>query len=335
MSDENKPKSLFGMISKAAGDLVSQGGKVLQDAGKAVGDLGQKAGELADSAKNQVIKTLDVNGSGQVDLEDFIILGLRTPGIGINRESYLRSEFQKTFPQDVIDAAVKETPAKAGITVDQIDKLADQAITYERNCVTGISTALGIPGGAAMVATVPSDMIQYYGFMLRAAQKLLYLYGFPQIDVNEKENVFDSETLNMMTLCLGVMFGVSGANQALRVIANALGKGVEKKLINKALTKGFVYPMVKKIASWFGKNMTKKVFAGFFKKAIPVVGGLIGGGITYLSFGPCCYKLRDSLHDTILSNPDAASTDDDFDPDAPIPGIDDDPEDEVPETEDE
>jgi len=39
---------------------------------------------------------------------------------------------------------------------------------------------------------------------------------------------------------------------------------------------------------WFGVKMTKEVFAGFFKKAIPVVGGVIGGGITFLAFKPCC-----------------------------------------------
>ena len=302
---DNEKKSFFDTIGAAASNLAAQGSKALQDASKAVGDLGQKAGELTKGAAGKVVNTLDANGSGEVDIEDFIIFGLRTPGIGVNRASYLRAEFRKTFPEDVIEEAVRTTPAKAGITVEQIDKLANQAIAYERNCVTGISTALGMPGGAAMAATVPADMVQYYGFMLRAAQKLLYLYGFPQIDVEEKNSVFDSETLNMLTLCLGVMFGVSGANQALRVIANALAKGVEKKLLQKALTKGTIYPMVKSIAKWFGQNMTKKVFAGFFKKAIPVIGGLIGGGITYLSFGPCCEKLRDTLHDTILSNPNA------------------------------
>ncbi|MBR6186743.1 MAG: hypothetical protein IKQ41_10850 [Clostridia bacterium] len=123
--------------------------------------------------------------------------------------------------------------------------------------------------------------------------------------------MFDSETLNMLTLCLGVMFGVSGANQALRAIANALGKGVEKKLLKAALTKGTIYPIVKNISKWFGVNMTKSIFAGFFKKAIPVVGGIVGGSITYLSFGPCCNKLRDSLQNTILSNP--AQSQDDID----------------------
>lgn len=50
--------------------------------------------------------------------------------------------------------------------------------------------------------------------------------------------------------------------------------------------------------------MTKEVFTGFFKHVIPVVGGVIGGGLTYLSFGPCCEKLKSSLKDTRLSNPD-------------------------------
>lgn len=46
------------------------------------------------------------------------------------------------------------------------------------------------------------------------------------------------------------------------------------------------------------------MFTGFFNKAIPVIGGVIGGGITYLSFKPCCDKLKNSLRDTALSNPD-------------------------------
>ena len=48
--------------------------------------------------------------------------------------------------------------------------------------------------------------------------------------------------------------------------------------------------------------MTKEIFTGFFKKAIPVVGGVVGGGITYASFKPCCDRLKDNLKDTKLSN---------------------------------
>lgn len=268
------------------------------------------AGKVADQAKSMVSKSqdsvlgvMDLNGNGEVDIEDVIIMGLKIPGIRINREEFLRKEFFKRYPQNVIADAIEHNPAHAQIPREEIDKIADEVIQFERTCVSGISVALGIPGGVAMAATIPADIAQYYGYMLRAVQKLLYLYGFPQIDTEEAGGNFDSETINILIICLGVMYGAAGANNALKAMAKALASGVEKKLLKTALTKGTIYPIVKNVASWFGKRMTKEVFAGFFKKAIPVVGGVIGGGITYLSFKPCCDKLKESLRDTQLNHP--------------------------------
>ena len=79
---------------------------------------------------------------------------------------------------------------------------------------------------------------------------------------------------------MNVMYSVAGASNAIKAMAKALSIGVERKLINTALTKGTIYLIVKNVAKWFGIKMTKEVFAGFFKKAIPVIGGIIGGGIT-------------------------------------------------------
>ena len=256
-----------------------------------------------EKVKNGIITAIDENGNGEIDIEDVIIKGLHIPGIKIKREEFLRKELFKRYPQDVIDVAVAESPMKAKIPVKEIDKIADDVIKFERNFVSGISAALGVPGGWAMVATIPADIAQYYGYLLRATQKLLYLYGFPEIDTEEEGNKFDDGTMNTLIICFGVMYGTAGANNALKAMAKALGVGVEKQLLKKALTKGTIYPIVKSVAKWFGVKMTKEVFAGFFKKAIPIVGGILGGGITYLSFKPCCEKLKKSLQDTILSNP--------------------------------
>ena len=253
---------------------------------------------------------MDVNRDGQIGIEDVIIMGLRVPGICVDREQFLRNEFRKDFPEEVIDDIVAFCPAHAGITPEQIEKYADEVIKFERTCVTGISAALSTPGGFAMAASIPADIAQYYGYMLRAAQKLLYLYGFPEIDLTEKGAKFDTETLNILILCLGVMYGVAGASNALKVVAKALGTGVQKQLMKKALTKGTVYPVVKNVAKWFGVRMTKEVFTGFFKHAVPVIGGVIGGGLTYMAFGPCCEKLKLSLQNTMLSNPDYDSEND-------------------------
>ena len=118
---------------------------------------------------------------------------------------------------------------KAKIPVKEIDKIANEVIKFERNCVSGISAALGVPGGWAMIATIPADIVQYYGYLLRATQKLLYLYGFPQIDMEEQGNKFDDATMNTLIICFGVMYGTLGANNALKAMAKALGVGVEKK----------------------------------------------------------------------------------------------------------
>ena len=256
-----------------------------------------------DTAVGKATEALDANNDGTVDIQDIIILTIKLPGVHITRESFLRKELFKNYPPEVIGDAVARTPALAGISEADIDRIADEVIKFERNCVSGISAALGVPGGAAMAATIPADVVQYYGYTLRAIQKLLYLYGFPEIDSDGEGISLDSETINRIVVCLGVMNGVAGANNAVKALAKALSVGVEKKLIAAALTKGTLYPILKSTLKWFGVKLTKEIFAKTVKNAIPVVGGIVGGGITFLSFKPCCMRLKDVLTDTMLSNP--------------------------------
>lgn len=314
------PESVSEMASKVSKSIADTGKKVIdqattadysklaKDAGdtisKTVGNVKTAANGVVQNASSAVVEYFDENGNGEIDIEDVIVKGLRIPGIRINRAEFLSKELFKKYPEDVIEEAVRTNPMTAGIKPEDIDSIADEVIEYERRCVSGISAALGMPGGFTMVATIPADIAQYYGYMLRATQKLIYLYGFPEIDVEEKGSKFDTETINILIICFGVMYGAANANTALKSIAKALGNGVEKQLMKKALTKGTIYPIVKSVAKWFNVKMTKEVFAGFFKKSIPVLGGVIGGGITYLSFKPCCVKLKDSLKDTMLSNKD-------------------------------
>ena len=264
----------------------------------------KKPKDAITKVKNSAIEIMDQNGDGQVDINDIIIAAVKIPGISVSRDAFLRRELFKYYPDDIVEEAVRSTPANAGIAPDRIDKIADDVIKFERNCVSGISAALGAPGGVAMAATIPADIIQYYGYMLRAAQKLLYLYGFPSIENDENGLVLDSGTTNEIILCLGVMNGVAGANNAVKAMAHALANGVEKQLMNRALTKGTIFPIVKAVMKWFGINLTKSLYTGAIKKVIPVVGGVVGGGITYVSFKLCCLRLKKVLEDTRLSNPD-------------------------------
>ena len=279
---------------------------------KIVSNITQKSKDTIGTVQQGLTKTMDRNGDGKIDIEDIIIISLGIPGIRINRAEFLQKELQRYCTQEEISNAIEHNLTYAKISNEIIDKIANQVIKYERNCVSGISTALSMPGGFAMAATIPTDIAQYYGYMLRATQKLMYLYGFPEIDTSEKNGTFDSETVNTLTICLGVMYGVAGANSALRAMATGLANGISKKIMSTALTKGTLYPIVKNIAKWFGVKMTKKMLVGVVQKTVPVIGGVVGGGITFVTFKPCCDKLKQALQNTSLSNPNYVPSKDDI-----------------------
>jgi len=110
---------------------------------------------------------------------EFLTKAVRIPGVRIDRDRYLREALDKVkATHDVIDRALASSPAAAGVLLGVLDFLADEAISYETNKSAALSFAAGIPGGFAMLGTIPADLTQYYVHALRIMQKLAYLYGW-------------------------------------------------------------------------------------------------------------------------------------------------------------
>lgn len=306
----------FNSALKEAGHTVNEAKKkaveIVSGAGELTADVASKAIKNFEASKEKIIKELDVNKDGNVDIQDVIIIAMRIPGVRVNREAFLRRELLRHCPQEQIEEAIKTNPINANISLSEIDKLANQVIAFETVQVSGISTALGFPGGTAMLASIPTDIAQYYGYTLRAVQKLLYLYGFPEISSDEEELSFDSEMMNVLILCLGVMHGAAGAKTAIQALANALAKGIKRQLMHKALTKGTIYPIVKSVYKVVtSKVLTKKVFSEFFGKVVPIAGAAVSGAITCAGFITCCNILKKSLRTTNLCQPNKNDKDDD------------------------
>ncbi|MBR1812885.1 MAG: hypothetical protein IJ773_03585, partial [Lachnospiraceae bacterium] len=97
---------------------------------------------------------------------------------------------------------------------------------------------------------------------------------------------------------------VQGAASTLNKVANTVAAHVAKKLSQQALTKGTIYPIVKQVAAKIGIRMTKQIFADSVASAIPIMGSLLSGGLTYAMFRPCCMKLRRNLMSYNLCNPE-------------------------------
>ena len=160
----------------------------------------------------------------------------------------------------------------------------------EFNKVSAISFVSGLPGGVAMFGTVPADLAQYSGHILRILQKLIYLYGWEELI--PEDGKLDDETNNMLTLFVGVMFGANGAATTITKVSAGAAQQASKKLASKALTKGMIYPIVKKVSKAIGVKMTKEIFAKGVSKVIPIVGGVVSGGITYVTYKQMAYKLK-------------------------------------------
>lgn len=233
----------------------------------------------------------------QVKSEDYfysvIKAAMNVPGVKVKRSEFLRKQFANHYPQELIELAIKKNPASVGIPKEEIDKIAKSCINNETMRVTSISAIAGIPGGFAVIGTIPADVAQYFAHIIRLLQKLVYLYGWKEM-YNDDDS-FDDETMNQLTLFLGVMFGVNAANSAISQLGKTAALKVEKDLARRYLTKGTIYPVVKKVAEKLGMKMTKQIFARGVGKVVPVVGAVISGGITYATYRPLANRLKNHL----------------------------------------
>jgi len=226
----------------------------------------------------------------------------KLPGVRITRDAYLRSALARHCSDDDIRRAIAETPAAAGIGSDILDRVANESIRYEAAKAGALSAAAGIPGLLFLPATVPADTAQYLGHMLRIAQKLAYLYSWPDLLSGDSDGL-DDATKGMLTLFVGVMFGAQSANAGVGKVATMLSEQVVKKLPAQALTKGVVYPTVKKAAGYIGVHMTKQTFARAVSKAVPVIGGVVSGGLTLATYLPMAKRLQKHLSSLELAEP--------------------------------
>ena len=217
---------------------------------------------------------------------------LRLPFVNVNRDEFLTKELSKFCTPMEVMTALEDSPLKV-LNKKEIDKLANQCINYHLTMACGTSALMGLPGGWWMAGTIPTDLTQFYGQILSLMQKLIYLYGWPSLtNVNQQ---LDDESLNIMTLFVGVMMGNKLAVEALTKVVGQMSKSAGIKI-----SEGVMTHYVIKIAQWIGINMTKEGFAKGVGKILPLVGAPISATITYYTFRPMARRLKkhlDELYD--------------------------------------
>lgn len=231
------------------------------------------------------------SASKELALESIIASAIQIPGVKVDRNTFLSTIFanEPVDRQKIIELG----PVAANCSSNMLSRIATKHVLRRTSESSAVSFAAGLPGGLAMAATIPADTLQFFAMALRLAQELSYLYGAE--DLWQNGEIDSSMVQNQLIMYCGVMFGVSGASAGVRLLSSQIAKTTLKKLPQKALTKTIWYPIVKQIGKAVGIKVTKSTVAKGVSKALPIIGGVISGGMTFISMKPMGMRLADTL----------------------------------------
>ena len=226
---------------------------------------------------------------------------LALPGAKVDRRAFLRSQLSPHCNEQQVGKAIGGRPSLADIPREVIDRLADSCIRSHVIKASGTSFAAGLPGGLAMGATIPADLVQLHWHAFVLAQKLAYLYGWRDL---LEEGEVDEQTELELTLLFGAMMGAAAAERGLAELAKRFSEQVVRRLPRQALTKTAYYPIAKQVGKWIGVSVTKRGFAGGAAKVVPVIGGFLAAGVTAATMLPMGKRLKNHLRDLRYARPD-------------------------------
>ena len=233
-----------------------------------VGELFGKAQDLTkEDVKNagktavEKVKNFDPDDFN-LDVPATIQKVLAIPANVIDREEFLQEAIGEYVSEDMCRVAIEKNTVHAGIRRKLIDTIADQVITGEVTAASGLSVAAG-----STWATLPADIVQYFGFVVRIAQKLAYLYGYKALNLKaDEEGLIAEDDLAMLTRLIGVMFGAEEEAQK-----------VSSKMGRLTLAKGAAAP-------------------------VPILGGVLSAGMTYATLRPNANRLKKTLSELYEAN---------------------------------
>src|SRR6266699_3619297 len=166
---------------------------------------------------------------------------------------------------------------------------------------SGVSFASGLPGGWWIAGTVPVDLTQFFWHSFVMLQKLAYLYGWPELFSEDSELELDDETLLILTVFVGAMLGAESAAKVLSDIAERAATQVLKRLPRETLTKLGLNRLAREVAKSIGIKLTEDSFARYLSRIVPILGGIISGTVTWISFSLMTSRLAAHLESLPLA----------------------------------
>ncbi len=215
-------------------------------------------------------------------------MAMRLPGVQVRRSDFLRDTLRRFCTPQQLEEAIEERPDVV-IRQDVLNEIAQSVISHHVLQVTTISAAAGLPGGWGAWVALPADLGQYYWHCFVLAQKLAYLYGYPDL------RQVDGELARNLTIFVGVMMGVAKANEAINALARKVVEQTVEQMAADTLQRAAWFQVVQSVAQAIGVKLSKKKMATIASKLIPVAGAAISGGFSFLTFKKGANRLNIQL----------------------------------------
>jgi uncharacterized membrane protein len=227
-----------------------------------------------------------------------LLAAMNIPGVKVDRDAFLEEQFSEYYNPEQVAAIVADGPIGM-IPTSILDRIAADCISHHTTITTGTSFFAGLPGGLAMIGTIPADITQFYFHVFVIAQKLSYIYGYP--DLCDEDGNFSEDAMHILTVFVGVMGGVAAAQKVLQELAEQIQRELLKHISKYALTHTVIFPLVMQTARILGIQVTKSSFSRSVAKVVPVLGGIVSGGLTYATYRMQAKRLTRSLRDSMLT----------------------------------
>ena len=160
----------------------------------------EKSVETESSETNDIVSRHHKKTKVKLSVDE-VVSWFDHPEMQVDREKFLRRELKNQQPQAIIEKAIKEDPKKAGVDIKSLNKIANAVIKFEWKNAKGLKCKEDED-------EVSFNIEAQCRALLIVMQKLMYLYGVPQIHFEEGEDVFDSEEYNILIGGMEAMLGV-------------------------------------------------------------------------------------------------------------------------------
>lgn len=216
--------------------------------------------------------------------DSVLLTGLRLPFAVVDRDSYLKRIFKRSFD--------KCSPVNV-LPKSDVKKASNKAIVFHCMVVSAISFFLAIPQtGWPMYTACAIDFIQFQIVVFILTQKLIFIYGNPKSETHADKKV-DGKVL----ISLGNE--VKHDKIISRTMTSLLGMAVStfiKRMAQKLIVRVFLLNLFKQASRILGLSISKDAFDAGLDIAVAITCAIVCAAVSYVLFYPMMKRLQRGLY---------------------------------------